>query len=137
MTPIPMRKPVLPLLAAVLLATLFLGGCNVVYRQPVFQGNLLEKGNVDQLKEGMNRQQVFALLGSPSVQDPFHQQRWDYVSTQKRRRHPTEIKNLTLWFEGDSLARWEGDYFPEQDAALAVEMRKFGNLRREKPKRAQ
>lgn len=125
------------LLPAAFLATLVLAGCNIVYRQPVFQGNLLEQKNVEQLKEGMTRQQVFALLGSPSVTDPFHQQRWDYLSTQKRRRHPTEIKNLTLWFEGDSLTRWEGDYFPEQDSALAKEMAKFGNLRKEKPKRNQ
>lgn len=129
MTPTPMRKA-LPLFLTVLV----LAGCNVVYRQPVFQGNLLEKKNVEQLKEGLNRQQVFALLGTPSVADPFHQQRWDYVSTQQRRRHPAEVKNLTLWFEGESLARWEGDYFPEQDSALAKEMARFGNLPKEKPK---
>jgi len=124
-----MRKA-LPLFLTVLV----LAGCNVVYRQPVFQGNLLDKKNVEQLKEGLTRQQVFVLLGSPSVADPFHQQRWDYVSTQQRRRHKAEIKNLTLWFEGEALARWEGDYFPEQDAALAKEMARFGNLRKEKPK---
>ena len=55
-------------------------------------------------------------------------------STQQRRRHPAEVKNLTLWFEGESLARWEGDYFPEQDSALAKEMARFGNLPKEKPK---
>ena len=124
-----MRKA-LPLILTVLV----LAGCNVVYRQPVFQGNLLDQKNVEQLKEGLSHQQVFILLGSPSIQDPFHKQRWDYASTQRRLRNATEIKVLTLWFEADKLVRWEGEYFPEQDAALAKEMGKFGNLRKEKPK---
>lgn len=122
-----MRKA-FPLLLAVLLAS----GCGIVYRQPVFQGNLLESKNVEQLKEGMSMQQVFSLLGSPPLADPFHQSRWDYVATERRRTGDTEIKNLTLWFEGETLVRWEGEYFPEADLELSQEVRKFGpNLRKE------
>ena len=116
------------------LLALLMTGCGIVYRQPVFQGNLLETKNVEQLKEGMSRQQVFSLLGSPPVADPFHQNRWDYVASERRRVGKTEVKNLTLWFEGDSLTRWEGEYFPEADKALAAEMRRFGNLARDKDK---
>jgi outer membrane protein assembly factor BamE len=116
------------------LAALLMTGCGIVYRQPVFQGNLLETKNVEQLKEGMSRQQVFSLLGSPPVADPFHQDRWDYVATERRRVGKTEIKTLTLHFEADALARWEGEYFPEADKALSAEMRRFGNLARDKDK---
>ncbi len=116
------------------LAALLMSGCGIVYRQPVFQGNLLESKNVEQLKEGMSRQQVFSLLGSPPVADPFHQNRWDYVATERRRVGKTEIKTLTLYFDGDALARWEGEYFPEADKALSAEMRRFGNLARDKDK---
>ena len=116
------------------LAALLMTGCGIVYRQPVFQGNLLESKNVEQLKEGMSRQQVFSLLGSPPVADPFHQDRWDYVATERRRVGKTEIKTLTLHFEADALARWEGEYFPEADKALSAEMRRFGNLARDKDK---
>jgi outer membrane protein assembly factor BamE len=63
-----MRKALTLLIAAVLVS-----GCGIIYRQPVFQGNLLETKNVEQLKVGMTRQQVFSLLGSPPVADPFHQ----------------------------------------------------------------
>ena len=126
-----MRKA-LPLLLAALLAS----GCGVVYRQPVFQGNLLETKNVEQLQAGMDKQQVFSLLGSPPIADPFHQSRWDYTATERRRTGDTEIKTLTLWFEGDTLSRWEGEYFPEADLALSQEVRKFGpNLARDKDKR--
>jgi outer membrane protein assembly factor BamE len=116
------------------LAVLLVSGCGIVYRQPVFQGTLLEAKNVEQLKQGMNRQQVISLLGSPPVADPFHLDRWDYVATERRRVGKTEIKNLVLHFEGDALARWEGEYFPEADKALSEEMRRFGNLPRDKDK---
>ena len=78
-----------------LLATFLVAGCGVIYRQPVFQGNLLESRSVDQLQVGMDRGQVFSLLGSPSVADPFHQSRWDYVATARRRTGDTEVKTLT------------------------------------------
>ena len=85
----------------------------------------------------MTRGQVFSLLGSPPIADPFHQSRWDYVATERRRVGDTEVKNLTLWFEGDSLQRWEGEYFPEQDDQLAKNsVRQFGpNLARDDKKK--
>ena len=129
-----MRK--LLLLLALTLAT---AGCGMLYRQPIYQGNLLDKANVDQLQEGMDKRQVMTLLGSPSVADPFHHNRWDYVSTQRTGRvGKTEVKNLTLYFENEQLAKWEGEYFPEQDKALSTDMRnRFGNLAPEKKKPGQ
>lgn len=112
-------------------------GCGIVYRQPIYQGNLLEATAVEQLQEGMSKQQVLGLIGTPSIQDPFHHDRWDYTSTQRTDRiGHTEVKNLTLWFENDALATWEGEYFPEQDEQLAKSARKqFGpNLARDKDK---
>jgi outer membrane protein assembly factor BamE len=118
------------------LASLLLSACtSVIYKQPVFQGNLLEKADVDAIAVGLSRQQVYALLGSPSVEDPFHQNRWDYVATQRRGHGQTEIKSYTVHFEGDKVVRWEGDYFAEQDAQLAAEMAKFGNLPKDKDKK--
>ena len=110
-------------------------GCGVLYKQPIYQGNLIEKKAADQLQVGMSRQQVQALLGTPSVADPFHHDRWDYVASERTgRMGHTQVKDLTLWFQGDSLSKWEGEYFPEQDQALVQEMRKFGNLPKEKKK---
>ena len=129
---LPMRKALVLILAAVLLS-----GCNFIYRQPVFQGNLLEKNNVEQLQPGMTQAQVIALLGTPPVADPFHTERWDYVATERRGRGKAQVKNLTLWFEGTTLTKMEGEYFPEQDAALIEEIRKFGfaNLKVDKDKK--
>jgi outer membrane protein assembly factor BamE len=122
------------LIALAVAAPLLLSGC--LYRQPIFQGNLLEQKNVEQLAAGMSKRQVFALLGSPSVADPFRQNRWDYVSSEQRGHGDAVIKIFTVHFEGDALTRWEGEYFPEADSAMAKEqVERFGpNLARDKDK---
>ena len=128
-----MRKLSVPALAALLVT-----GCGITYRQPIYQGSLLQESAVEQLQAGMARQQVLGLLGTPSIADPFHHDRWDYTASQRTgRRGHVETKNLTLWFENDALARWEGDYFPERDAELVNEVRRaFGpNLPRERNQR--
>ncbi|AOD14673.1 outer membrane protein assembly factor BamE [Xanthomonas fragariae] len=122
------------LVAAVALST---AGCGIIYKQPIYQGNLIKQNAVEQLQVGQSKQQVSALLGTPSIPDPFHAQRWDYTSTQRvdRLAH-TEVKNFTVFFENEQVARWEGDYFPSQDEQLAKSAPKqFGrNLTRDKKK---
>ena len=125
-------------LLVLFLATLLVSGCGLLYRQPVFQGNLLDKTAVDQLQAGMDRQQVMVLLGTPSIRDPFHHDRWDYVASQRiGRTGKPEVKAMTLWFENGQLSRWEGEYFPEQDSELSRNaVRYFGpNLAKDKNKR--
>ena len=115
-------------LLVLLLATLLVSGCGLLYRQPVFQGNLLDKTAVDQLQAGMDRQQVMVLLGTPSIRDPFHHDRWDYVASQRiGRTGKPEVKAMTLWFENGQLSRWEGEYFPELHCQLSRDaFRYFG-----------
>ncbi|MEN1940533.1 outer membrane protein assembly factor BamE [Luteimonas sp. MJ246] len=128
-----MRNLIVPVLAACLCA-----GCSFVYKQPVYQGSLVSPANAAQLQAGMNRQQVSALLGTPSIQDPFHHDRWDYTATERvGRAGKTKVHNLVLFFEGDSLQRWEGDYFPDRDKELIGNVRRqFGpNLPRQDAKR--
>jgi outer membrane protein assembly factor BamE len=125
-----MLKPVLALALAALV-----GGCGVIYKVDVYQGSLLKAENVEQLRPGLNKRQVLELLGSPSVADPFHQDRWDYVSTVARRGGDTEVHNLVLRFEGDLLASFEGGTLQEDNAQLMRDMRRYGNLPREERNR--
>lgn len=111
-------------------------GCGLLYKQPIYQGNLIDASAVEQLQAGLGKSQVEALLGTPSIADPFHQQRWDYTATERTdRRGRTEIKTFTVFFENDAVTRWEGEYFPKRDEELAAEMRKFGNLPKERASR--
>ena len=139
--PEPMPKtfaPLLPRLAVAAVLAMATAGCGIVYKQPIYQGTLLDKGAVDQLQVGMSKQDVAVLLGTPSIQDPFNQNRWDYTASQRNdRRGTTVVKNFTVFFENDAAVRWEGEYFPEQDDELAARARKeFGpNLARDDKKR--
>lgn len=112
------------ILSTALLAAL-LGACGLVYKVPVNQGNLLEQDMVDSIEPGMTRRQVALIMGTPSVQSPFEQDRWSYTSSLPRRGKKPEVKTLTLIFENDVLARIEGDYFPQHDEALLEQSRKI------------
>lgn len=125
-------------LAIIAFIAITTAGCGMLYKQPIYQGSLIDPASAEQLQVGMSRQQVASMLGTPSIADPFHQNRWDYTSTIRRGRvGKTEIKNFVVHFENDLVTRWEGDYFPNQDAELARRsVREFGpNLRRERNQR--
>lgn len=120
------------LVAVVALST---AGCGIIYKQPIYQGNLIKKGAVEQLQVGQSKQAVTALLGTPSIPDPFHAQRWDYTSTERTNRlAQVEKRNFTVYFENDQVVRWEGDYFQDQDEQLAkAAPKQFGrNLAKDK-----
>lgn len=104
---------------------LSLAGCHFVYTPDVQQGNILTKEAVDQLKPGMTKRQVLVLLGTPSVSNPFGQDRWDYVSTQQHRGGKIKIRTYTLTFNNDTLVRTEGDFFAQDAQKLLDDTKKY------------
>lgn len=110
------------LLISVLLAAL-VAGCSSVklgpHRIDVQQGNALDQDNVARLKTGLNRSQVRFLLGTPLVVDPFRSDRWDYVYVYYKAGKLAEQKRITLFFDGDTLVRIEGDVPQQVDAQPA------------------
>ena len=100
-----------------LISALFLSllaGCSSIgpHHIDVQQGNALDQENVARLKTGLNRSQVRFLLGTPLIVDPFRTDRWDYVYLYYKAGKLTEQKHITLFFEGDTLVRIEGDLPP-------------------------
>lgn len=85
-----------------------LAGCSM-YRIDVQQGNVLTDEMLSNLKAGMTKRQVRFLLGTPPITDPFHANRWDYVYSYKKGGGDEERKRLTLYFDGDTLSRYESD----------------------------
>lgn len=96
------------LFIAILLCLPLLGGCNLIYKQNIQQGNALEQEDLDQLEAGMSKNQVAFLLGTPAIQDPFHHDRWDYVSSFSRRGGEPVRRLVTLNFENDTLTSFTG-----------------------------
>lgn len=84
------------------------GGC--VYRANISQGNLVKQEDLDQLEIGMTRNQVRFLLGTPMVDDPFHQDRWDYVYYLKIGRNDATFKRwISVFFEDDRVSELRKD----------------------------
>ena len=97
-----------------LFASVLLSACGLLYRVDVPQGNLLDQEVIADLETGMSKRQVSLLLGTPAITSPFHQDRWDYIYSLRRRGREAEVRNLTLHFDGETLARIEGDLLPER-----------------------
>lgn len=103
-------------LSLALILVLLLSGCGWLYKQDVQQGNLLEPDQIDALKPGMTKRQVLLVLGSPALMSPFHDNRWDYVSSYRDGEGNVDLKRLTVFFEDNLLVRTEGDYEPGSNA---------------------
>ena len=89
------------------------------YKVEVVQGNVITKEQVDALQQGMSRQQVKDLLGTPLLTSIFHADRWDYVFTIKRRGVPEQERRFTVFFKESGLDRYEGDEMPSEQEFVA------------------
>lgn len=75
------------------------------YTVPVRQGNYIDPAMVAQLRPGMTKSQVQRIMGTSLIEDPFHQNRWDYYYQYGRGGTISEQRRVTLFFRGDTLDR--------------------------------
>lgn len=95
------RKSFVLIFLCIALATA--SGC--VYRANIAQGNLIKQEDLDQAEVGMTRNQIRFLLGTPMIDDPFHQQRWDYVYYLKVGRKDAAFKRwVSIFFVDDRVS---------------------------------
>ena len=90
------------------------------YKIDVVQGNFVSREQVEALQPGMGRQQVRDILGTPLVTSLFHNDRWEYVFTLKRPGVEVQTRKLTVFFDGDSFLRSEGDEMPSESEFVAT-----------------
>ncbi len=84
------------------------------YRATIQQGNWITSEQVAKLEVGMTRDQVRFILGTPTLQDVLHSDRWDYPYYNQPGYGEGELRKFTLWFENDQLVRWSGDQQPDR-----------------------
>lgn len=96
--PVAEDRPLIPALAA--------------YRMDIRQGNVVDATMLARLQVGMDRERVRTLIGTPQLVDPFRSDRWDYTFTERKGYQERTQRTVTLVFEGDALARVEGDVLP-------------------------
>ena len=75
-----------------------------VYKPSIMQGSVLEIEAVEKLQLGMSKTTVMNLIGSPSINDPFHQYQWDYIHHSILKGEQLIHYRLRLVFDGDVLA---------------------------------
>ncbi len=82
-----------------------------VHKINIQQGHIITEEMVQQLKPGMTKRQVRFVLGNSLLPNTFNDDRWDYYYSLRRGSDGKFIERLlTVYFEGDSMVRWEGDY---------------------------
>ena len=87
----------------ILSVSLLTSGC--VYQAALSQGNLLDQEDIDQVEVGMTRGQIRFLLGTPMIDDPFHENRWDYVYYLRIGRDKASFKRwISIYFEGENVS---------------------------------
>ncbi|WP_225984678.1 outer membrane protein assembly factor BamE [Noviherbaspirillum aerium] len=95
------------------------------YKIDIQQGNFVSREMVAQLKEGMQRpegvtrEQVRFVLGTPLLTDIFHSDRWDYAFRLKKRTGEVISSNVTVFFKENRLVNIEGGMLPTEQEYLA------------------
>ena len=97
-----------------LLSLLFLSFCllasGCVYQAALSQGNLLDQEDIDQAEVGMTRGQIRFLLGTPMIDDPFHENRWDYVYYLRIGKEKASFKRwISIYFDGENVSEIRKD----------------------------
>jgi len=104
-------------LCSLLLLLPLLSSC-VTYKMDIRQGNFVTPEMREKLKIGMTKRQVRYEIGTPMISDPFHDNRWDYVYSLEQAGKVVEQQSMTLYFEGDNLARIVDGSLPVEEAPL-------------------
>lgn len=98
------------------------------YRMDIVQGNVVTKELLESVQVGMTRQQVRDRLGTPTVTDLFHADRWDYPFLIRRQGTAHQNRSIVLHFEGDKLLRIVAPELPTERefvAAISQDHKKF------------
>jgi outer membrane protein assembly factor BamE len=90
------------------------------YRPDVHQGNIITQEMVDQLRQGMTREQVRFMLGTPLLVSEFHKDRWDYVYYLNPLKGQVQNRRLTILFKDNKVERFVSDEMPSESVADAM-----------------
>jgi outer membrane protein assembly factor BamE len=74
-----------------------------IYKADIYQGSVLERFTINQLKLGMSKDRVQNIIGPPSVIDPFHNNQWDYIHHSTLGSGEIVHYHLILSFEKNKL----------------------------------
>ncbi len=88
----------------IMLSTCSLIGCQylspIIYEPEIKQGKSLSNEVIAQLVIGMNKDQVIAIMGTPTITNTFNTNEWAYLRTVKKTHQKIEkYKTVVLKFD--------------------------------------
>jgi outer membrane protein assembly factor BamE len=90
------------------------------YRPDIQQGNFVSKEMLAQIKPGMTRDQVRFIMGSPLLNDIFHENRWDYPFRFARGNGELTTSSVIVYFDKEGkVERFEGGELPTEREYIA------------------
>lgn len=89
------------------------------YRIDIQQGNFVSREMVSQLKEGMTREQVRFVMGTPMLTDLFHADRWDYPFRIRKGNGELTSSLVSIHFKDNLLVRFDGADLPTEQEYLS------------------
>lgn len=100
-----------------------LSGCNWLpspYKIDIQQGNVVNQESLNLLKPGMPKRKVRFIMGTPLINDSFHQDRWDYFYSLETKGKLQKTEHLTLYFKDDKLHKFSGDKYPQPKSEQSI-----------------
>ncbi len=86
----------------------FLNSCaSNFYQVPVAQGNIVSKSMLSKMEEGLTKAQVRYIMGTPSINDPFNKDRWDYIGFEIIGDTKRATVHHIMIFEENKLVEWK------------------------------
>lgn len=85
------------------------------YRTDLPQGNYITRERLDQVRPGLAREQVRAVLGTPLLTPIFRNDRWDYVFRYQRPDGSAEQRRVVVRFKADVVDAVEADELPPRE----------------------
>jgi outer membrane protein assembly factor BamE len=107
------------LILIAVLAIFGLAGCGSTlpkatsFKMDIQQGNVVTSKMLLKLRPGMTKRQVKYIMGTPLIEDSFHNNRWDYFYQLRKEGKIISQRRVILDFEQELLARVRGDVVPE------------------------
>jgi len=76
-----------------------------IYKKDIKQGSVVRTEKLKFIKNGMSKDEVRDIIGSPIILDQFHQNQWEYVHHSILKDDSISSYRLTLFFENDKLVK--------------------------------
>ena len=87
-----------------------------IYKKDINQGSVLRVEKYNEIKLGMTQDEVIMLIGTPSIDDVFHKNQWEYIHHSILKNNEVLSIRITLLFDEGKLI----DISKTDDAKLTL-----------------